>query len=54
MFSILNKSTRRVFAWPLVLVGVGFVQLGGWMICAGAWAMDFDVSQLLSQARGEK
>jgi hypothetical protein len=42
----LNFIVRRIFAWPLVIVGTSFVALGGAMIRGAAWAIDLDVSNI--------
>lgn len=53
MLKAINKWVRRLFAWPLVLIGAVLVQAGGGLIIAGSWALDYDVAELLSQARGK-
>jgi hypothetical protein len=44
--SILNQFVRRLFAWPLVILGTLFVHIGGLLIKAGAWTIDFDISDV--------
>jgi len=41
-----NFIVRRIFAWPLILIGAALVILGGALVRAGAWAADIDVSDV--------
>lgn len=37
---------RRVFAWPIGLLGYGLTIVGGWCIHFAAWAMDIDLGNV--------
>jgi hypothetical protein len=41
-----NRIVRRIFAWPLTLIGIVFVQLGGGLLHLAAWILDIDVSEV--------
>lgn len=49
--TLLNKIVRRIFAWPLVIAGAVIVNIGGALIIAGTWVMDYDVKEILAEAR---
>jgi hypothetical protein len=46
MLKNFDKLARRVFAWPIVLVGAVVVESGGLLIRFGAWLVDIDTEGL--------
>jgi hypothetical protein len=45
----LNGIVRRIFAWPLILIGSILVDIGGCLIKAGAWAVDIDYKAIMEE-----
>jgi hypothetical protein len=45
-----NKIVRRIFAWPLTLIGVALVQLGGGLLQVAAWILDIDTSEVWDES----
>ena len=41
-----NMFVRRIFAWPICLLGAILVTVGGGLIRLGAWATDLDTSAI--------
>lgn len=37
-----NMFVRRLFAWPLIILGAIFTQIGGALLIAGSWIVDLD------------
>ena len=44
MLATIDFIARRVMAWPLALIGIVCVQLGGGLIHTAAWVADIDVN----------